>query len=85
MKIRIRRRNPFHFTTSRQRLLLLAAAIGTAIALALALLLPHGQMLLARQALKRPPCESGRSAGCEPATVEVMLLAPSAAGASAPR
>ncbi len=85
MKIRLRRRNPFHFTTPRQRLLLLAAAVGTGIGLALALLLPHERMLQARLATRQLPCASGQTGGCEPATVEVMLLAPPEAGASAPR
>jgi len=86
MKIRLRRRNPFSFTTPRQRLAILIAAAGTAAAVSLALLLPHAQFLQNRRPLPAPPavCAPGGAVGCVGGTMEVMLLAP-APPASAPR
>ena len=84
MKIRILRRNPFHFTTPRQRLAILAAAVCTAAGLGVALLLPHARFLQAKRA-PPAPCAPGQTGACVGAAIEVMLLAPAPAAASAAR
>jgi hypothetical protein len=86
MSIRVRRRNPFHFSTPRQRLLILGVAVAAATALSLGLLLAHVRVQKIAQVRTPPlPCTPARDGNCIGAPIEVMLLAPAPSAASAPR